>query len=123
MQTLRRFLRFAPVRGLAALAAAASLAGCTNDPGAVLIPLPERPVATAPVEVPATTSDGYPNVVATPVVVAGSPLEPTAVAADEKRLAAAGGVRRPPAMTSTPAQLQAVGATHVKDARAAIDGS
>jgi len=126
MQTLRRILRFAPGRRLAAFAAAASLAvlaGCTNDPGAVLIPLPERPVAASPAEVPATTSDGYPNVVATPVVVAGTPLEPAVVAADEKSLAAVGGVRRPPPMQSTPAQLEAIGAAHVGNARAAIDGT
>lgn len=111
-------------RLLLALAGLALVGGCANDPGAVLIPLPERaPDPAALAAVPATTPDGYPNVVATPVVVGGAPLGREAQSAAEKSLegSLAGTRRKPPAMSTSAAALAQVGATHVEEARAAID--
>jgi len=111
-------------RLILALAGLALVGGCANDPGAALIPLPERaPDAATLAAVPATTPDGYPNVVATPVVVGGAPLTPEAQASAEKSLEAklAGTRRRPPAMSTSAAALEQAGATHVEAARAVID--
>lgn len=103
------------------------LAGCANDPGATLIPMPEpEPSRISAADVPATTPDGYPNVSAMPVVVGGVPLTGEEQAAQEKSLAgdlSAQGGARPAAVSSTAAELQRAGATHEAQARAAIGGS
>lgn len=110
-----------------ALAATLAVAACANDPGATLIPMPEpEPSRLSAAEVPATTPDGYPNISAMPVVVGGVPLTSDEQATAERSLAgdlSAQGGARPAATSSTAAQLQAAGATHEAQARAAIGGS
>jgi hypothetical protein len=106
------------------LAAVAGLAACSDDPGASLLTLPEQPRQA--VAVPPTTPDGFPNISYSPVEIDRQPLPPQAIAASEEQLAAdlrSHAALPPPPVPPSAAALAAAGATHVEDARAAIDAA
>ncbi|MEM8550812.1 MAG: hypothetical protein AAGF45_00385 [Pseudomonadota bacterium] len=72
---------------MGALVCVAVLAGCVAEPGAALIPLPERPATVLQSEAPEATPDGFANVLADPATVAGLPRTPKEIAAQERALA------------------------------------
>ena len=104
---------------------AVALGGCSLDPGAPLIPTPERQATVLPADVPAVRADGFPNVLADPVSVRGRPRDPEAVAAEAEALAVRG-ARTSAETAAVPrgghaAQLSARGRTHVDETRRAIE--
>jgi len=105
----------------------AVVAGCVQDPGAPLIPLPERPATVLPREAAERNADGFPNILADPVTVAGLPRPAGEVAADEAALAARGAATASAARSirtgGSAAALAARGRDHVAEARATIAAS
>ncbi|UOM33057.1 hypothetical protein [Acuticoccus sp. I52.16.1] len=71
-----------------------AVSGCTMDPAAPLIPLPQRPATVLPSEAPAQTADGFPNILADPASVPGLPREPKGVEAAKQMVAAEGAASR-----------------------------
>ncbi len=69
---------------------AVALPGCTVDPAAPLIPLPQRPATVLPSEAPQQTADGYPNILADPASVPGLPRDPRTVEEGKRQVAAEG---------------------------------
>lgn len=110
---------------LAASGLTLCVAGCVMDPGAALIPTPERQATVLPSEAPEKTPDGFANILADPVAVAGLPRSPESIAREEAVLrgdaartkARASGV----GTTSSVASLQARGRDHAAEARAQIE--
>ena len=114
--------------GAALVAALAmGLAGCSLEPSAPLVRLPERPATVLPSEVPATRADGFPNILADPATVAGLPREPAAVERGVATLAAEGRTARTRtagiARGGAADALRRRGRTHVEEARRAIAAS
>lgn len=121
------FPRIRLVRGGAVTLVAAGLAACTMDPAAPLIPMPERQATVLPSEAARMTADGFPNVLADPVSVAGLPRPERTIAAEEAALEAER--RRTQAATAGlggprfAGALARRGATHVEEARRAIEAT
>ncbi|WMS42875.1 hypothetical protein RDV64_00285 [Acuticoccus sp. MNP-M23] len=105
----------------------ANVGGCVQDPGAPLIPLPERPATVLPNQAAARNADGFPNILADPATVPGLPRPAAAVAADEAALAGRGArtaaAARSISTTSSAAAIAARGRNHVAEARAQIAAS
>jgi len=110
-----------------AMACLGALAGCVADPGAALIPLPERQATILPSEAPERTADGFANILADPATVPGLPRRPSEVKANEAALAAEGARTEAAAAridtTGSAAALAAHGRRHAEEARAAIEAS
>ncbi len=101
------------------------LAGCTMDPGAALIPTPERQATVLPSQAPEKTADGFANILADPVAVAGLPRSPESIAREEAVLrgeaARTASRARAIGTTSSVSALQARGRDHAAEARAQIE--
>ena len=110
---------------LAASFAALLVTGCTMQPGAPLIPTPERQATVLPSEAPEKTPDGFANILADPATVAGLPRSQASIAREEASLrseaARTEAAGRRVSTTSSVASLQARGRDHVAETRAAIE--
>ena len=101
--------------------------GCSFDPAAPLIRTPDRVATVSPSQAPERSADGFANILADPVTVAGLPRHEREIAAEQSQLEA--DARRAEratagiATTSSVAALQARGRDHVAEARAAIEAS
>jgi hypothetical protein len=117
-------MRVLPAAAIATLAAA-----CGYDPGAPLIPVPDRGrVEVDPASVPATTADGFPNVLADTVTFREDTRTSAEIAATEDALAARGSAVGADAAGATAEASEAEllrrrAATHAAEAEAQIEAS
>ncbi|MCF3932367.1 hypothetical protein L1787_02925 [Acuticoccus sp. M5D2P5] len=107
---------------------AAFLAGCGMDPAAPLIPTPKQQATVLPTEVAAVNEDGFPNILADPVSVAGLPRSSRSVAAERDAVAAEGArtatqARRLAASGGPATDLASRGRNHVEETRRKIEAS
>lgn len=104
-------------------------AACGYDPGAPLIPVPDRGrVEVDPASVPATTADGFPNVLADTVTFQEDTRTSAEIAATEDALAARGSAAGVAAASATAEASEAEllrrrAAIHAAEAEAEIEAS
>lgn len=106
---------------------AISVGGCAIDPAMPLIPTPQRGATILPSEAPEHTADGFANILADPVTVAGLPRSEKSIADEEAALRADGAgtaaAARGISTSGSAEALRARGRNHVAETRAAIEAS
>ncbi|MBJ3776535.1 flagellar biosynthesis protein FlhF [Acuticoccus mangrovi] len=102
-----------------------ALVACSADPGAPLIPTPERMASVSPSQVAPVRADGFPNILADPATAPGLVRPAARNEADQADLEARGrqlaAATRGLAGPSNAAALAARGRQHVADAKREIE--